>query len=95
VSSEPTPDSTVEPVQRNTVAIVAVVLSALGLVGAIVFWLGVPTLLALAGLVTGYVARRRSPEGARAATWAIALGLLALVANIALIAAGAAGAFDD
>jgi len=95
VTSEPTPDSTVEPVKGNTAAIVAVVLSALGLVGAIVFWLGAPTLLALAGLVTGYVARRRSPDDTRAATWAIALGLLALVANVALIAAGAAGAFDN
>ncbi len=70
----------------------ALALSLLGLLGAIAFWLVAPIFLAIAGTLLGLWARR-SAAGGRTAQWAVILGGLAIVLNIGLIIAGAAGAF--
>ena len=58
------------------------VLSILGLLTVIVFWSGAPPIFAFAGLLLGYFAREREPSGL--ATAAILVGVMALVADVAI-----------
>jgi hypothetical protein len=58
------------------------VLSILGLLTVIVFWSGSPPIFAFAGVLLGYYAREREPTGL--ATAALAVGGLAIVADIAI-----------
>jgi hypothetical protein len=61
-------------------ATTGLVLSVLGLLTVAVFWSGAPPILALAGILLGYVARQRG--AGMMATAAIAVGVLALVADV-------------
>ena len=58
------------------------ILSILGLLTVIVFWSGAPPIFAFAGLLLGYFAREREPSGL--ATAAILVGVMALVADVAI-----------
>jgi hypothetical protein len=58
------------------------ILSILGLLTVIVFWSGAPPIFAFAGLLLGYFARGREPSGL--ATAAILVGVMALVADVAI-----------
>jgi hypothetical protein len=58
------------------------ILSVLGLLTVIAFWSGAPPIFAFAGILLGYVARQRGESGL--ATAAVAIGVLALVADIAI-----------
>jgi spore maturation protein SpmA len=54
----------------------------LGLLTVIVFWSGAPPIFAFAGILLGYFAREREPSGL--ATGAILLGVMALIADVAI-----------
>ena len=58
------------------------ILSILGLLTVIVFWSGAPPIFAFAGILLGYFAREREPSGL--ATGAILLGVMALIADVAI-----------
>jgi hypothetical protein len=58
------------------------ILSILGLLAVIVFWSGAPPIFAFAGLLLGYFGREREPSGL--ATGAILLGVMALIADVAI-----------
>jgi hypothetical protein len=58
------------------------ILSILGLLTVIVFWSGAPPIFAFAGILLGYFAREREPSGL--ATAALLLGVLALIADVAI-----------
>ena len=58
------------------------ILSILGLLTVIVFWSGAPPIFAFAGVLLGYFAREREPSGL--ATGAILLGVMALIADVAI-----------
>jgi hypothetical protein len=53
-----------------------------GLLTVIAFWSGTPPIFAFAGILLGYAARQRGESGQ--ATAAVAVGVLALVADIAI-----------
>jgi hypothetical protein len=65
------------------------ILSVLGLLTVIAFWSGAPPIFAFAGILLGYVARQRGESGM--ATAAVAIGVLALVADIAIYIGDQAG----
>jgi hypothetical protein len=65
------------------------ILSVLGLLTVIAFWSGAPPIFAFAGILLGYVARQRGQSGL--ATAAVAIGVLALVADIAIYIGDQAG----
>lgn len=58
------------------------ILSVLGLLTVAVFWSGAPPIFAFAGILLGYLARQRGETGV--ATAAIAVGVLALVADVVI-----------
>ena len=58
------------------------ILSILGLLTVIVFWSGAPPIFAFAGILLGYFAREREPSGL--ATGAILIGVMALIADVAI-----------
>jgi len=58
------------------------ILSVLGLLTVAVFWSGAPPIFALPGILLGYVARQRGESGL--ATAAVIVGVLALVADLAI-----------
>jgi hypothetical protein len=58
------------------------ILSIVGLLTVIVFWSGAPPIFAFAGILLGYFAREREPSGL--ATGAILLGVMALIADVAI-----------
>lgn len=64
---------------------IALTLSLLGLLLAAAYWSGIPPVLALGGIV---LARRSAPSGLSRA--AIVIGVLAIVADLAVLVAGAA-----
>ena len=61
----------------------ALVLSVLGVLSIAVFWSGLPPVLATGGIVLGW-AGRNAPRHAGFARAAVAVGLLALAANVAV-----------
>jgi hypothetical protein len=65
------------------------ILSVLGLLTVVAFWSGAPPIFAFAGILLGYVARERARSGI--ATAAIVIGVLALVADIAIYIGDQAG----
>jgi len=65
------------------------ILSVLGLLTVIAFWSGAPPIFAFGGILLGYVARQRGESGL--ATAAIGIGVLALVADIAIYIGDQAG----
>jgi hypothetical protein len=65
------------------------ILSVLGLLTVIAFWSGAPQIFAFAGILLGYVARQRGESGL--ATAAVAIGVLAVVADIAIYIGDQAG----
>ena len=67
-------------VPRASSARTGLVLSLIALLFAGVFWTGLPPVLAVGGIVLG----RRYPSG-RAASWAVAIGYLALAADLAAV----------
>lgn len=80
--------SKVEPIEtpaapRPILAIIGLVLSIASIV------LG-QALLAVAGVVLGFVSRRQEPNGRTPAIWAIVLGFVALFGWLALLLLGAA-----
>ncbi len=66
-----------------TLAIVGLILS----IASIVFGQGV---LAIAGVVLGFLSRRREPNGRTPAIWAIVLGLVSLFGWLVLLVVGVA-----
>jgi hypothetical protein len=58
------------------------ILSVLGLLTVAAFWSGAPPIFALPGILLGYVARQRGESGL--ATAAVIVGVLAVVADIAI-----------
>jgi hypothetical protein len=84
-------------VRSNWLAVVGFILAVVGLLGAIVFWLGFPPLCALAGAILGWFGLRRASEGAGReglAKAALVIGVIAVVVNVLLVIIGAAGGFD-
>jgi hypothetical protein len=61
-------------------ATAGLVLSVLGLLTVVAFWSGAPPIFALGGILLGYVAKQR--RAGMMATAAIAIGVLALVADV-------------
>jgi hypothetical protein len=59
------------------------ILSVLGLLTVAVFWSGAPPIFALPGILLGYFARQRG-ETTGVATAAVSVGVLAVVADIAI-----------
>jgi hypothetical protein len=71
------------------IARTALILSILGLLTVAVFWSGAPPIFAFPGILLGYLARQREPSGI--ATAAIVVGVLAVVADIAIYIGDQAG----
>jgi hypothetical protein len=69
--------------RRDSAATTALVLSVLGLVSIAVFWSGLPAVLAMGGIVLGW-AGRNARHGSRLSIAAVAVGLFAIAADIAV-----------
>lgn len=69
---------------RSRAGLAGLALSALGVATVVVFWTGLPPVLAIGGSVLGYEAWRRTEpgEGRALATGALLLGAGALVAHL-------------
>jgi hypothetical protein len=65
------------------------ILSVVGLLTVAAFWSGAPPIFAFAGILLGYFARQRG--GSREATAAVAIGVLALIADIVIYIGDQAG----
>jgi asparagine N-glycosylation enzyme membrane subunit Stt3 len=65
------------------------ILSVVGLLTVAAFWSGAPPIFAFAGILLGYFARQR--RGSREATAAVAIGVLALIADIVIYIGDQAG----
>ncbi len=84
--------------RTNWLAIIGFVLSLLGLLGAIAFWLVFPPAFSLVGAILGYFGLQAARRGAGReglAKAALILGVIAFIINVALIIIGAAGGFGD
>jgi len=74
--------------RSNPLAVTAVALGILGLVGQLFWWALVPGVVALLAAALGFIARRKASAGASGAAlaaWGLSLGLLAILVNIVLI----------
>ncbi len=75
---------------RERSALLALVLSLLGLASVAAFWSGVPPVLAAGGALLGW-AGRGGERGRALSLLAIAVGVIALVADVAVYAGDIAG----
>ena len=89
-------DAQLETTRWNPLALASLVLGILGVLGQVVFWAIIPGVLAVVAAVLGFRSRGGSAAGAAraAATWGFRLGVVGITANIVLLVALAAGAFD-
>jgi hypothetical protein len=81
-----------DPANTNRPATYGLVISVLGLVAIVVFWLGLPYVLGAGGAVLGRIGQAWSTEAGhgRRATAAVIIGILAVVAALAITAVDAA-----
>jgi hypothetical protein len=82
---------------RNWPAAIGFLLSTLGALGAVAFWVLVPAAIAAVGALLGLRGRRLAEQGvsgAGLATAAILVGSVGAALNVGLIAASAAGVLE-
>jgi hypothetical protein len=82
---------------RNWPAAIGFLLSALGALGAVAFWVLAPAVVAAIGALLGVRGRRLAEQGvsgAGLATAAILVGSVGAALNVGLIAASAAGVLE-
>jgi hypothetical protein len=80
------PRATRDPADTDRPATVGLVVSVLGLLAVVVFWLGLPYVLGAGGALLGRIAQTRAAQpghGWRARA-AVVIGILAVVAGIAI-----------